>query len=112
MLPVEITLNCRMHDLRYTPLRALLHPTGRKLVVIKSDQGTYSADEREGLRKEAIEVTGAEERLEEERRARKAAAREARGAEGEEDEEEEEDESLRDPLPEEQLSYPKTVPRQ
>ena len=109
--------NSTVLPLRYTPRRALLHPTSRKLVVIESDQGAFSADEREGLRKEAIEVTGAEERLEEERRERKAAAREARGAEGEEEdeeeeEEEEEDESLRDPLPEEQFGYPKTVPGQ
>ncbi|CAI7765258.1 unnamed protein product [Closterium sp. NIES-53] len=106
--------------LRYTPRKAVLHPRYKNIVTIESDQGAFSAEEREELRKEAIEVTGAAERMEEERRERKEAARAARGARGEdgeegmeedeEEEEEEEDEKAKDPLPDEQFGYPKTVP--
>ncbi|KAK9154221.1 hypothetical protein Sjap_001701 [Stephania japonica] len=44
--------------LRYTPRKFVLHPKKKSLVIIESDQGAFTAEEREAARKECLEAAG------------------------------------------------------
>ncbi|KAF9598013.1 hypothetical protein IFM89_023585 [Coptis chinensis] len=55
------TFNETVIPLRYTPRKFVLHPKRKLLIVIESDQGAFSADEREAARKECLEAAGGEE---------------------------------------------------
>ncbi|KAF6148902.1 hypothetical protein GIB67_014273 [Kingdonia uniflora] len=52
------TFNETVIPLRYTPRKFVLHPKRKLLVVIESDQGAYTAEEREAARRECLEGTG------------------------------------------------------
>ncbi|KAG7031633.1 Spliceosome-associated protein [Cucurbita argyrosperma subsp. argyrosperma] len=55
------TFNETVIPLRYTPRKFVLHPRRKLLVVIESDQGAFTAEEREAARKECFEAAGAGE---------------------------------------------------
>ncbi|XP_022138999.1 spliceosome-associated protein 130 A [Momordica charantia] len=55
------TLNETVIPLRYTPRKFVLQPRRKLLVVIESDQGAFTAEEREAARKECFEAAGAGE---------------------------------------------------
>ncbi|KAK5795226.1 Splicing factor 3B subunit 3 [Gossypium arboreum] len=52
------TFNETAIPLRYTPRRFVLQPKRKLLVIIESDQGSYTAEEREAARKECFEAAG------------------------------------------------------
>ncbi|XWS07837.1 hypothetical protein CRYUN_Cryun41cG0027100 [Craigia yunnanensis] len=52
------TFNKTAIPLRYTPRRFVLQPKRKLLVIIDSDQGSYTAEEREAARKECFEAAG------------------------------------------------------
>ncbi|KAF5187930.1 Splicing factor 3b subunit [Thalictrum thalictroides] len=54
------TFNETVIPLRYTPRKFVLHPKRKLLIVIESDQGAFTAEEREAARKESLEAAGME----------------------------------------------------
>uniref|UniRef100_A0A7I4DMV7 Cleavage/polyadenylation specificity factor A subunit N-terminal domain-containing protein n=1 Tax=Physcomitrium patens TaxID=3218 RepID=A0A7I4DMV7_PHYPA len=84
------TFNQTVVPLRYTPRKFILHPKQKTLIILESDEGAFSTEEREANKKEAVEATGGHEN-------------------GKADGEDEEmaDEESEDPLPDEQYGYPK-----
>ncbi|KAG4151376.1 hypothetical protein ERO13_D04G061100v2 [Gossypium hirsutum] len=52
------TFNETAIPLRYTPRRFVMQPKRKLLVIIESDQGSYTAEEREAARKECFEAAG------------------------------------------------------
>ncbi|MCL7031685.1 hypothetical protein MKW94_020992 [Papaver nudicaule] len=52
------TFNETVIPLRYTPRKFVIHPKKKLLVVIESDQGAFTAEEREAARKECLEAAG------------------------------------------------------
>ncbi|KAF3786388.1 Splicing factor 3B subunit 3 [Nymphaea thermarum] len=84
------TFNETAIPLRYTPRKFVLHPKKKLLVMIESDQGAFSAEEREAARKECLEAMG-----------------EGNGNANTEQMENGDDEEKEDPLPDEQYGYPK-----
>ncbi|KAF5207470.1 Splicing factor 3b subunit [Thalictrum thalictroides] len=55
------TFNETVIPLRYTPRKFVLHPKRKLLIVIESDQGTFTAEEREAAKRECLEAVGMEE---------------------------------------------------
>ncbi|KGN50507.1 spliceosome-associated protein 130 A [Cucumis sativus] len=55
------TFNETVIPLRYTPRKFVLQPRRKLLVVIESDQGAFTAEEREAAKKECFEAAGAGE---------------------------------------------------
>ncbi|KAI9128782.1 hypothetical protein K1719_000265 [Acacia pycnantha] len=55
------TFNETVIPLRYTPRKFVLQPKKKLLVMIESDQGAFTAEERESARKECFEAAGAGE---------------------------------------------------
>ncbi|XP_077216205.1 spliceosome-associated protein 130 A [Tasmannia lanceolata] len=86
------TFNETVFPLRYTPRKFVLHPKRKILVVIESDQGAFTAEEREVARKECLEGVGAEEN------GNTNEEQMENGGDGEEKD---------DPLSDEQYGYPK-----
>ncbi|CAN6471236.1 unnamed protein product [Victoria cruziana] len=84
------TFNETAIPLRYTPRKFVLHPKKKLLVIIESDQGAFTAEERESARKECLEAMG-----------------EGNGNVNNEQMENGDDEEKEDPLPDEQYGYPK-----
>lgn len=84
------TFNETVIPLRYTPRKFVLHPKRKLLIIIESDQGAFSAEERETARKEFLEAAGNEENGNAEQMEN--------GADDEEN----------DPLSDEQYGYPKS----
>lgn len=75
--------------LRYTPRKFVIHPKRKLLVTIESDQGGFTAEEREAAKKESFEAAGT-------------------GENGNTDQMENgDDEENSDPLSDEQYGYPK-----
>ncbi|PIA25533.1 hypothetical protein AQUCO_11100007v1 [Aquilegia coerulea] len=85
------TFNETVIPLRYTPRKFVLHPKRKLLIVIESDQGAFTAEEREAARKECLEAAGMEEN------GNGNIDEMENGAENEEN----------DPLSDEQYGYPK-----
>ncbi|KAG9446439.1 hypothetical protein H6P81_012567 [Aristolochia fimbriata] len=87
------TFNETVIPLRYTPRKFVLHPKKKHLVVIESDQGAFTAEEREAAKKECLEAAGMEE-----------------NGNGNDDQMENggDGEDKDDPLSDEQYGYPKT----
>lgn len=52
------TFNETVIPLRYTPRKFVLQPRRKLLVIIESDQGAFTAEEREAARKECFEAAG------------------------------------------------------
>lgn len=52
------TFNQTVMPLRYTPRKFILHPKQRSLIILESDQGTYTTEERDANKKEAVEAAG------------------------------------------------------
>ncbi|KAK8930677.1 DNA damage-binding protein 1b [Platanthera zijinensis] len=90
------TFNETIIHLRYTPRKFVLHPKKKYLVIIESDQGAFTAEEREAARKECLEASGLENG-----NANNREQMENGGGEGDDDDEKE------DPLSDEQYGYPK-----
>ncbi|KAG8501489.1 hypothetical protein CXB51_003974 [Gossypium anomalum] len=86
------TFNETAIPLRYTPRRFVMQPKRKLLVIIESDQGSYTAEEREAARKECFEAAGMGE-----------------NGNGNVNEMENggDDEDKEDPLSDEQYGYPK-----
>lgn len=76
------TFNQTVVPLRYTPRKFILHPNKKNLVILESDQGAFTAEEREMAKEECIEASG--ERVDNEQ-----------------------EEGKEDLLPDEQYGYPK-----
>lgn len=89
------TFNETIIPLRYTPRKFVLHPKKKYLVIIESDQGAFTAEEREAARKECLEASGVENG-----NANNREQMENGGGEGDDDEKD-------DPLSDEQYGYPK-----
>lgn len=88
------TFNETVLPLRYTPRKFILQPKRKLLVIIESDQGAFTAEEREAARKECLEAAG----MGENGNANNGEQMENGGADDEEKE---------DPLSDEQYGYPK-----
>ncbi|XP_006293329.2 spliceosome-associated protein 130 A [Capsella rubella] len=86
------TFNETVVPLRYTPRKFVVQPKRKLLVIIESDQGAFTAEEREAARKECFEAGGM-------------------GENGNADQMENgaDDEDKEDPLSDEQYGYPKAV---
>ncbi|KAF9623834.1 hypothetical protein IFM89_005419 [Coptis chinensis] len=54
------TFNETMIPLRYTPRKLVHHPNGKQLIVIESEQGAFSAEERKAARKDCLKAVGME----------------------------------------------------
>ncbi|URE12489.1 Splicing factor 3B subunit [Musa troglodytarum] len=52
------TFNETVVPLRYTPRKFVLQPKRKHLVIIESDQGAFTAEERQAARKECLEAAG------------------------------------------------------
>ncbi|XP_020576179.1 LOW QUALITY PROTEIN: splicing factor 3B subunit 3-like [Phalaenopsis equestris] len=92
------TFNETVIPLRYTPRRFVLQPKRKYLVIIESDQGAFTAEEREAARKEfgsSLEAAGVENGIANNREQLE------NGGIGGNDEEKD------DPLSDEQYGYPK-----
>lgn len=89
------TFNETVIPLRYTPRKFVLQPKRKYLVIIESDQGAFTAEERETARKECLEAAGVENGIANNREQME------NGGVGGDDEEKE------DPLSDEQYGYPK-----
>lgn len=89
------TFNETVIPLRYTPRKFVLQPKRKYLVIIESDQGAFTAEEREAARKECLEAAGVENGIANNREQME------NGGVGGDDEEKE------DPLSDEQYGYPK-----
>ncbi|CAN4090131.1 unnamed protein product [Withania somnifera] len=84
------TFNETAIPLRYTPRRFVLQPKRKMVIMIESDQGAYTAEEREAAKKECFEAAG-------------------NGENGNAEQMENgEDEDGNDPLSDEQYGYPKS----
>lgn len=55
------TFNETVIPLRYTPRKFVLQPKRKLLVIIESDQGAFTAEEREAAKKESFEAAGTAE---------------------------------------------------
>ncbi|KAL5994456.1 hypothetical protein ACLOJK_024506 [Asimina triloba] len=86
------TFNETAIHLRYTPRKFVLHPKRKLLVIIESDQGAFTAEEREAARKECLEAAGMGEN---------GNANDEQMANGVDEEDKD------DPLSDEQYGYPK-----
>ncbi|ERN13109.1 hypothetical protein AMTRI_Chr11g93760 [Amborella trichopoda] len=86
------TFNETVVPLRYTPRKFVLHPKKKHLVIVESDQGAFTAEEREAARKECLEAAGLGENG---------------NANADQMQENGDDEEKEDPLPDEQYGYPK-----
>lgn len=89
------TFNETVIPLRYTPRKFVLQPKRKYLVIIESDQGAFTAEEREAARKECLEGVGVENGT-----ANNREQMENGGGGGDDDDKE-------DPLSDEQYGYPK-----
>ncbi|KAI3937987.1 hypothetical protein MKX01_027914 [Papaver californicum] len=87
------TFNETVIPLRYTPRKFVIHPKKKLLVVIESDQGAFTAEEREAARKECLEASGVGENG----NANGNGEQMENGA----------DDEKEDPLSDEQYGYPK-----
>jgi splicing factor 3B subunit 3 len=85
------TFNETAIPLRYTPRKFVLQPKRKLLVIIESDQGAYTAEEREAAKKECFEAAGMGEN----------------GSANAEKMENGDDDDKDDPLSDEQYGYPK-----
>nr|CAD1827478.1 unnamed protein product [Ananas comosus var. bracteatus] len=92
------TFNETVIPLRYTPRKFVLLPKRKYLAIIESDQGAFTADERETARKECLEAARMNENGNTNNRDQKE-----NGARADNEEEAEEE----DPFPDEQYGYPK-----
>lgn len=88
------TFNETVLPLRYTPRKFVMQPKRKLLVIIESDQGAFTAEEREAARKECLEAAGLGENGN--------ANTDEKMENGVGDDEEKED-----PLSDEQYGYPK-----
>lgn len=52
------TFNQTVMPLRYTPRKFILHPKQKSLIILESDQGTFTTEERDANKKEAVEAAG------------------------------------------------------
>lgn len=84
------TFNQTVMPLRYTPRKFILHPKQKSLIIIESDQGAFTAEERETAKKECLEAAGLGE-----------------SGNMELEQQNGDDEEKEDPLPDEQYGYPK-----
>lgn len=84
------TFNQTVMPLRYTPRKFILHPKQKSLIIIESDQGAFTAEEREAAKKECLEAAGLGE-----------------SGNMETEQQNGDDEDKEDPLPDEQYGYPK-----
>lgn len=84
------TFNQTVMPLRYTPRKFILHPKQKSLIIIESDQGAFTAEEREAAKKECLEAAGLGE-----------------SGNMEVEQQNGDDEEKEDPLPDEQYGYPK-----
>lgn len=84
------TFNQTVMPLRYTPRKFILHPKQKSLIIIESDQGAFTAEEREAAKKECLEAAGLGE-----------------SGNMETEQQNGDDEEKDDPLPDEQYGYPK-----
>lgn len=84
------TFNQTVMPLRYTPRKFILHPKQKFLIIIESDQGAFTAEERETAKKECLEAAGLGE-----------------SGNMELEQQNGDDEEKEDPLPDEQYGYPK-----
>ncbi|KAI0494610.1 hypothetical protein KFK09_024751 [Dendrobium nobile] len=89
------TFNETVIPLRYTPRKFVLQPKRKYLVIIESDLGAFTAEEREAARRECLEAAGVENGISNNREQME------NGGVGGDDEEKE------DPLSDEQYGYPK-----
>ncbi|PKA61181.1 DNA damage-binding protein 1b [Apostasia shenzhenica] len=90
------TFNETVIPLRYTPRKFVLQPKRKFLIILESDQGAFTAEEREAARKECLEAAG----IGENGNANNGDQMENGGG-GADDEDKE------DPLSDEQYGYPK-----
>ncbi|CAI0443010.1 unnamed protein product [Linum tenue] len=84
------TFNETAIPLRYTPRKFVIQPKRKLLVIVESDQGAYTAEEREAAKKECFEAAGMGE-----------------NGTANEQMENGDDEDKEDPLSDEQYGYPK-----
>lgn len=87
------TFNETVIPLRYTPRKFVLQPKRKNLIIIESDQGAFTAEEREAARKECLEAS----KMDENGNPNNGEQMENGGG-GDEEE---------DPLSDEQYGYPK-----
>ncbi|XP_074585839.1 spliceosome-associated protein 130 A-like [Curcuma longa] len=87
------TFNETVVPLRYTPRKFVLQPKRKHLIIIESDQGIFTAEEREAARKECLEAAGIGEN--------------GNANNGEQMENGDGDDEKEDALPDEQYGYPK-----
>ncbi|KAG6513470.1 hypothetical protein ZIOFF_023800 [Zingiber officinale] len=87
------TFNETVVALRYTPRKFVLQPKCKHLIIIESDQGTFTAEEREAAQKECLEAAGIGEN--------------GNASNGEQMENGDGDDEKEDALPDEQYGYPK-----
>ncbi|KAJ0975377.1 hypothetical protein J5N97_017342 [Dioscorea zingiberensis] len=92
------TFNETAIPLRYTPRKFVLQPKRKLLVIIESDHGAFTAEERESARKECLEAAG----IGENGNSNNAEQMENGGGGGGDEEENE------DTLSDEQYGYPKS----
>ncbi|KAJ0975398.1 hypothetical protein J5N97_017363 [Dioscorea zingiberensis] len=92
------TFNETSIPLRYTPRKFVLQPKRKLLVIIESDHGAFTAEERESARKECLEAAG----MGENGNSNNAEQMENGGGGGGDEEENE------DTLSDEQYGYPKS----
>jgi splicing factor 3B subunit 3 len=52
------TFNQTVVPLRYTPRKFILHPKQKSLIIMESDQGAFTTEERDIYKKEAVEAAG------------------------------------------------------
>ena len=52
------TFNQTVVPLRYTPRKFILHPKQKSLIILESDQGAFTTEERDMNKKEAVEAAG------------------------------------------------------
>ncbi|XP_065872251.1 spliceosome-associated protein 130 A [Euphorbia lathyris] len=86
------TFNETAIPLRYTPRKFVIQPKKKLLVIVESDQGAYTAEEREAAKKECFEAAGMGENG---------------NANADQMENGGDDEDKDDPLSDEQYGYPK-----
>ncbi|CAN1257722.1 Spliceosome-associated protein 130 B [Linum perenne] len=84
------TFNETAIPLRYTPRKFVIQPKRKLLVIVESDQGAYTAEEREAAKKECFEAAGMGE-----------------NGTANQQMENGDDEDKEDPLSDEQYGYPK-----
>jgi splicing factor 3B subunit 3 len=52
------TFNQMVVPLRYTPRKFILHPKQKSLIILESDQGAFTTEERDVNKREAVEAAG------------------------------------------------------